>query len=106
MLTTLSENSLIETSTGPEPQTVPPPEILATGALLIVTLNVCTSEGQDPAAAIELVTTYEPGVLAIRLITPVDELMLNPVVDEKTPAVPVVKIGLGLVWLEQKLGVE
>jgi hypothetical protein len=94
---------LIATSTGPEPQTVPPPEIAAEGALLIDTLNVCTSEGHDPAAAIVFVTTYDPGVLATRSIAPVDAFIESPEVELKTPAVPLVNTGEGLDWFEQKL---
>ena len=46
---------------------------------------VFESAGQEPTAAIELVTVYVPGVLADKSTTPVLELIVNPAVDENTP---------------------
>ena len=45
-------------------------------------LNVALVLGQLPEAAIVLVIVYVPGVLNVKSITPVEELIVNPTVDE------------------------
>jgi hypothetical protein len=44
----------------------------------MVMLAVAEAAGQPPDAGIVLVTVYVPGVLAARLTSPLEALMLNP----------------------------
>lgn len=54
--------------------------------------------GQPPDAAIELVTVYVPGALAVRSMVPVVGLIINPAVEENVPALdPAAIVGDGSV---------
>jgi hypothetical protein len=66
---------------------VPAYEIVAVGSAVMVTLVVAVTEAQPPAASVEYVTLYVPGVLVLGLISPVEVLMLNPAGAENVPPV-------------------
>ena len=61
---------------------------VATGKGEMVIEDKEETEAHPPLAEIVLVTEYVPGVLAAKLTSPVEELMLNPVVDVNVPATP------------------
>ena len=57
---------------------VPAYEMVAVGNAVMVTLVVAATTAQPPAAIVEYVTVYVPGVLVLGLIAPVDGLIFNP----------------------------
>ena len=73
---------------------------MATGAAVMVTEEVATTAAHPPEVTV-LVTIYVPTELVASVITPVEELRLNPAGDDvKTPAIPApLYVGAGFVPL-------
>src|SRR6218665_1322908 len=63
-------------------------KVPAAGAVIVM-LETLITAGHPPLAAMVFVTVYVPGVLATKLICPVDVLTnTRPAVDENVPAPP------------------
>jgi hypothetical protein len=82
----------------------PPYEIVAAGAVVIVTDVVVENATHPPAAAIVYVTVYVPSVLVEGVIAPVEALIINPAAEEYVPPVVPVNVTGWTADVIQKVG--
>lgn len=74
-----------------------------TGIAITVMPEVAVDAGHPFAGGIVLVTIYVPGLLVERSTSPVIAFIVNPGVDENTPAIlPVTRAGIGFTPPAQK----